>query len=161
MKKLILIRHAKAIQDLNFKDFDRTIISKGIEEAHLVANDSSFLINPSFVIWSSPAKRAYETCKIFVKCWNVEQNKIVIIDNLYTFERKSLETIIFNCPDSIENLIIFGHNYALTDFANQYGDTFIENIPTSGLVLINFNNSSWQTINQGKTANVKFPRHLR
>lgn len=159
MKNLILIRHAKATQDFSFKDFDRDIISKGIQNSILVAEKSKSFVNSSYTIWSSSAKRAHETCKVFVKYWELEINQVILIDNLYTFDSNTLEKIIKTCPDTIENLVIFGHNNALTDFANQYGSQYIDSIPTSGLVSIIFDVTSWQTINKGKTDKIIFPNH--
>ena len=159
MKNLILIRHAKATQDFSFKDFDRNIILKGINNSILVAEKSKSLLNSSYTIWSSSAVRALETCKVFVKYWEFDSNQIIIKDNLYTFDGNSLEKIIKTCPDTIENLVIFGHNNALTDFANQYGSQYIDSIPTSGLVSIIFDVSNWQTINKGKTDKIIFPNH--
>ena len=159
MKNLILIRHAKATQDFSFKDFDRDIISKGIQNSILVAEKTKSLLNSSYTIWSNSAVRALETCKVFVKYWEFDSNQIIIKDNLYTFDGNSLEKIIKTCPDTIENLVIFGHNNALTDFANQYGSQYIDSIPTSGLVSIIFDVSNWQTINKGKTDKIIFPNH--
>ena len=159
MKNLILIRHAKATQDFSFKDFDRNIILKGINNSILVAEKSKSLLNSSYTIWSSSAVRALETCKVFVKYWEFDSNQIIIKDNLYTFDGNTLEKIIKTCPDTIENLVIFGHNNALTDFANQYGSQYIDSIPTSGLVSIIFDVSNWQTINKGKTDKIIFPNH--
>lgn len=159
MKNLILIRHAKATQDFSFKDFDRNIIPKGINNSILVAEKSKYLVDSSYTIWSSSAVRAHETCKVFVKYWEFDPNQIILKDNLYTFDGNTLEKIIKTCPDSIENLVIFGHNNALTDFVNQFGSLYIDSIPTSGLVSIVFNTVNWQSINKGKTDKIIFPNH--
>ncbi|WP_396212896.1 SixA phosphatase family protein [Flavobacterium sp.] len=159
MKNLILIRHAKATQDFSFKDFDRNIISKGIQNSILVAEKSNYLVDSSYTIWLSSAVRTRETCKVFVKYWEFVPNQIILKDNLYTFDGNTLEKIIKTCPDTIENLVIFGHNNALTDFVNQFGSIYIDSIPTSGLVSIIFSVTSWQTINKGKTDKIIFPNH--
>lgn len=159
MKNLILIRHAKATQDFSFKDFDRTIIDKGIQNSIMIAEKWKNLVNSSYAIWSSSAVRANDTCKIFVKYWGFDINQIVLKDNLYTFDCKTLEKIIKSCPETIENLVIFGHNNALTDFAIQFGSEYIDSIPTSGLVSILFDVGSWQSINKGKTDKIIFPNH--
>ncbi|MCZ8198504.1 MAG: histidine phosphatase family protein [Flavobacterium sp.] len=159
MKNLILIRHAKATQDLSFKDFDRNIIPKGINNSILVAEKSKYLVDSSYTIWSSSAIRTHETCKVFVKYWEFDPNQIILKDNLYTFDGNTLEKIIKMCPDTIENLVIFGHNNALTDFVNQFGSLYIDSIPTSGFVSIVFDTVNWQSINKGKTDKIIFPNH--
>lgn len=97
--------------------------------------------------------------KVFVKYWEFVPNQIILKDNLYTFDGNTLEKIIKTCPDTIENLVIFGHNNGLTDFVNQFGSIYIDSIPTSGLVSIIFSVTSWQTINKGKTDKIIFPNH--
>jgi phosphohistidine phosphatase len=86
---------------------------------------------------------------------------IVFKDDLYTFDEKQLERIIKSCNNDYENMILFGHNEAITNFVNKFGDVSIDNVPTSGLVSINFDADDWETINKGKTQKVIFPRDLR
>ena len=62
--------------------------------------------------------------------------------------------------NSYNNLILFGHNSAITDFVNKFGDIFIDNVPTSGFVSIKFDCDSWETINKGKTDKIIFPRDI-
>lgn len=157
MKRIIIIRHAKATQDFSFPDFDRNIIMKGINNSILVAEKSKHIIDSSYTIWSSSAKRAYETCKIFVKYWGFDLDQVILYDNLYTFDGITFEKIIKSCPSTTKNLVIFGHNNALTDFANKFGNQYIDSIPTSGLVSIVFDEDSWQSIKKGKTDKIIFP----
>ena len=86
---------------------------------------------------------------------------IIFKNELYTFDNIELENIIKTCDDLIENLIIFGHNSAITDFVNKTGDIFIENVPTSGLVKIEFDVNSWKQITNGKIKKAIFPKDLR
>ncbi len=160
MKKLILVRHAKATQDTAFKDFDRNIIPKGVKNAILVAQKSKLLLDSSYTIWSSTAVRAFETCKIFAQVWEYDLNQIILKDDLYTFDCEALEKIIKTCPCTTKKLVIFGHNNALTNFANQFGSQYIDSIPTSGLVSIIFDVDNWQEIRKGKTDNSIFPNHF-
>jgi phosphohistidine phosphatase len=45
----------------------------------------------------------------------------------------------------------FGHNAAITNFVNIFGDVSIENVPTSGFVSIEFDTENWIEIKKGKT----------
>jgi phosphohistidine phosphatase len=49
------------------------------------------------------------------------------------------------------NVFLFGHNNAITDFVNKFGDLFIPNVPTAGWVTIEFEAENWASITKGKT----------
>jgi len=57
--------------------------------------------------------------------------------------------------------MIFGHNHAFTALVNTLGDTYIENVPTAGLTMIQFPVNQWKSITQGQTIKTIFPRDLR
>jgi phosphohistidine phosphatase len=160
MKNLILIRHAKSTWEFPIQDFDRDLTQKGIENSQKIAQHTSQLIQPSSIIWSSAAKRTLETAKIVVGNWKLPIEKIEIKRELYTFDGIKLEQIVKSCPNAIDNLILFGHNNAITDFVNKFGDIFIDNVPTSGFVSITFDTNDWSTIDKGKIEKIIFPRDI-
>jgi phosphohistidine phosphatase len=57
--------------------------------------------------------------------------------------------------------MIFGHNYAFTSIVNRFGSTFIDNLPTCGLVWIQFDINSWKEIKTGITKLVIKPKDLK
>ena len=158
MKKIMLIRHSKSSWDFPVKDFDRQLTDSGIQKAILVAQKTKEFIPTDFIIWSSSANRASSTAKLFVATWNLPNTKIAFLDTLYTFDERKLEEIVKSCPNENNNLILFGHNDAITDFVNKFGDIFIDNVPTAGFVSIIFETNNWNTISKGKTEKVLFPR---
>ena len=161
MKYLILIRHAKSSWENYTSDFNRDLIPIGIVNSQLVANKIKNLIPNNAIIWSSNAKRAKKTCLIFADIWKHNQNALHFSEDLYTFDSSKLANTIKNCSNLIETLIIFGHNPAITDFVNKFGDSFIENVPTSGFVKLNFPVSQWNKIQAANTEYFITPRHVR
>ena len=81
--------------------------------------------------------------------------------DLYDFSGESLVRVIKSCDDIINTLMVFGHNHALTDFVNTFGDKYIDNVPTSGLVIIEFDIDNWKDLKPGKTFYTLFPRDLK
>jgi phosphohistidine phosphatase len=160
MKNLILIRHAKSSWKFDLKDIDRPLNEIGIFKANTISKKTISLISDQHYIYTSNANRALSTCYIFVKNWKLDLNKINIIDSLYTFDSNNLEKVIKKTDNHINKMIVFGHNSAITDFVNKFGDIFIDNVPTSGLVSIIFESDNWATIKNGKTDNIIFPRDL-
>ena len=161
MKQLILVRHAKSSWDAPLHDFDRPLNSRGIQDAHLVSSHIGNHVPKSFLVWSSAAKRAAETAMIFAQNLSFPVESIVFKEDLYTFDERKLETVIKSSPDDCDHLIVFGHNEAITNFVNKFGNVFIDNVSTSGFVNIFFDSLSWATIEKGTTKKVIFPRDLK
>lgn len=161
MKNLIIVRHAKSSWYAPVNDKDRSLSKRGISDAHLVSSHIIQYLPKTFIIWSSTAKRASETAVIFTQNIGCPVESIVFMDELYTFECRELEKIIKTCNDSYDCVILFGHNEAITDFVNKFTDVFIDNVPTSGFVSINFDINSWEDINKGEIKKMVFPRDLK
>ncbi len=160
MKSLILVRHAKSSWDFPVLDKQRPITEGGKESIVKVGKMAKDILPDHLSIWSSNAVRARETAFLFVESTQLNQDDIVFKDKLYTFSEEQLENEIKKCDNSIENLILFGHNEAITNFVNKFGNKFITNVPTAGFVFIQFEQNSWETINKGKIIKTLFPKEI-
>lgn len=161
MKNLILIRHAKSNWDMPLKDFDRPLEQRGVKDAHLVSSNIQNYIPKKFILWTSSAKRASDTAVIFAQNILYPIENIVYKDDLYTFDEKQLENSIKSCANTFDSVILFGHNAAITNFVNKFGDIFIDNVPTSGFVSLEFNTDNWEKISTGKTKKIIIPKDLK
>lgn len=161
MKTIVLVRHGKSSWEFDLPDAQRPLKQRGIKDAHLVANEFFKSNNVPKHIFSSPANRALSTCKIFVESFNLSENSISIIDELYDFGGESVIRFIKNLPNSVDEIMIFGHNHAFTSIANIFGDKFIDNVPTSGLIKLKFDIDNWQNLRQGTTELVIIPKELK
>ncbi|MEY8848929.1 histidine phosphatase family protein [Psychroserpens sp. XS_ASV72] len=161
MKELVLIRHAKSSWEYDVSDVKRPLKKRGLNDAALV---SKAFKNAAFYpekIFSSPARRAFDTCKIFMNTLDIDMSRVEIEEELYDFGGQSVINFLKQLNDGYEKVMIFGHNHAFTSICNIFGDKFIDNLPTSGLVLINFDVSTWKDIEKGKTILTIFPRDLK
>lgn len=161
MKKLILVRHAKSSWKHNVIDHERPLNSRGNSDASLVSN---YIKNKNLKIdkiVSSDAIRAKATALFFISNLNIDKNLLDFNHNLYDFSGINLLKTIKEIDDSINSLMIFGHNHAITDFVNTFGSVFIDNVPTCGVVIIEFNIQKWSKINKGKTIYTLFPKDLK
>ena len=161
MKNLILIRHAKSSWEAPLRDIDRPLEQRGIKDAHLVASNCIKDVPSTFVVWSSIAKRASETALIFAQNILYPVESIIFKEELYTFDENQLEKVVKSCSNFFENVILFGHNEAITNFVNKFGDIFIENVPTSGFVSLEFATDNWEEIAKGKTQKIIFPKKIK
>ncbi|MHC5354553.1 SixA phosphatase family protein [Myroides sp. LJL115] len=160
MKKLVLIRHAKSSWDTIMIDKERPLSKRGIMDAHKVSTILNDQLPDKYIIWSSIAKRATETAVIFGQNMDLNLDCIILKPEIYTFESKVLEKAIKSCPNSHDTLILFGHNNAITKFVNKFGNLFYNNIPTSGVVIINFDTDNWEDIENGTIELTIFPRDI-
>ncbi len=161
MKNLILIRHAKSSWDFPLSDIDRPLSQRGINDAFLISSKINKFLPNKFVVWSSIAKRTQETCYIFAQNLLIPIENIIFRKDLYTFDCRELYDKIRSCDNRFENIILFGHNDAITSFVNKYGNQHIDNVPTAGVVQIEFNEDNWLNIKKGKVKNVLFPKLIR
>lgn len=160
MKKLILVRHAKSSWEFPCDDKDRPLLSRGVDRANTVAHKTHGFVGSNYYITSSPAVRALETAKIFLSCWDIPISNCIVVPSLYTFNVAQLEEIVKSYPNHQKNAILFGHNDAITEFVNKFGDVNILNVPTAGFVEIVFESNDWKSIKKGKTTAVVFPKQV-
>lgn len=161
MKKLIIMRHGKSDWNQPAGDFHRPLLPQGINDAKRVAAELSKSLPEGFVVWSSSAERAMQTAFTVADTISYPKENIILKQELYTFDSRGLERAIRKCDNLYDCLILFGHNEAITDFVNKFGDIFIDNVPTAGCVTINFGTNDWDAIGIGTTEKVIFPRDLR
>jgi len=161
MKKIVLVRHAKSSWELNVIDHERPLKEKGLKDAELI---SKHLIQDKLsldLVLSSDANRAKTTASIFMNNLNIENDKMQLDHNLYDFAGRNLLRVIKSCDVNVKNLMIFGHNHALTSFVNTYGNKIIDNVPTCGVVILEFNIDRWEDLNKGTTLKTLFPKDLK
>ena len=161
MKELILIRHGKSSWEYAVGDKDRPLQRRGINDGHLVAN--AFKEEPLAIdaVFSSPANRALHTCMIVVRVLNYPLGNCRITNALYDFSGESVRTFVQGLDNSLDCVLIFGHNHAFTEVANDWGSKAISNVPTSGLVHLKFDIDKWRDIEKGITSKTIFPKQLK
>ncbi|WP_369998303.1 histidine phosphatase family protein [Winogradskyella sp.] len=161
MKTVTLVRHGKSSWEYDVSDIERPLKSRGKNDAKLVANQYIKSNSTPKNIYTSPANRALSTCGIFVDVFRLSDNSYTIIGDLYDFGGENVIKFIKTLPDTVDNIMIFGHNHAFTSIVNIYGDKFIDNLPTSGLVKLNFDISNWKDLKKGTTELIIIPKELK
>ena len=160
MKRLILVRHGKSSWEHEVTDDKRPLKKRGIKDGKFVAKTFEKFFNKPAIVWSSPAVRALETAKIFKEKLQIEDQDFIIRQGLYTFDKNDLLKQIESCDSQVQTLMVFGHNPAMTGLVNELGNRYFENIPTTGLTVIDFETESWKELKKGKTILNLFPKDL-
>ncbi|MBP2833570.1 histidine phosphatase family protein [Aquimarina sp. U1-2] len=161
MKTLYMIRHAKSSWEFDVSDKERPLNARGLRDADLIGEKLGTIVKSIDKVLSSPAKRAHHTAQIVVKHLSFPEEILEVISDLYDFEGNQVLDVIKNCDDNINDLMIFGHNHAFTSIVNMLGSERIDNVPTAGVVVLQFDVEKWQKINVGKTLLILFPKALR
>lgn len=142
---LYLLRHSKSSwRDLSIDDFDRPLNNRGLKDAPLMGQMLSKKNIIVDTIISSPAKRAIDTASIISN--NLGYTKSIILNkDIYDASLSTLLFIIKNFDDNLKSIMLIGHNPGLTNLSNYLTKYFIENIPTCGVVALEFD-KSWKDI---------------
>lgn len=161
MKRLILVRHGKSSWKEDLPDDERPLKKRAYKDADLVIGAYKGFSKSTPEIWSSHAVRALTTAKIFKEKLQVPDENFTVKKDLYTFDSSGLKSSIRSCEDDFDELMVFGHNPAMTSLVNQFGDKHFDNVPTTGLTVIDFETDSWKSLKKGKTIIYLFPKYLR
>ena len=135
MKTLFLIRHAKSSwDDSTLDDHERPLNQRGKANAPIMAKRLQKLGIKPDMLFSSTAQRAGSTAQVFAEHLDFPQPKISYVPDLYLASAGMLQDFIGKIENSLNFVLIFGHNPGLTLLVNQVWGLPIDNIPTCGIV---------------------------
>jgi phosphohistidine phosphatase len=149
MKTVLFIRHAKSSWKFpDLEDIDRPLNKRGLRDAPFMAEQlAKRQIFPDLIV-SSPAVRAYTAAQIIAKKLNYPIIDIQQESKIYEATPETVLDLLRELPNEKEVIFIFGHNPTFTMIANHFSDEYIDNVPTCGIVAVNFEIESWAELNQ-------------
>ena len=163
MKTLYLVRHAKSDwSDASLDDFDRPLNKRGRNNAPLMGRILREKgVTPDLIV-SSPALRTITTAQLLAREIGYVQEKIVTDKQIYEASVKTLIKVISKQQASRLALMLVGHNPGLTDFANHVSDFDADNVPTTGVVFIQFAMDDWRNLESttGKVVFFHYPKEF-
>ncbi len=147
MKRLFIVRHAKSSWDSSYlSDFDRPLNGRGKRDLPDMANrflETGYGVD---LIISSPAERAWTTAKGFAKVIRISDEKLLDDERLYHAGTATIKAVISKVDNTINTLMIFGHNPGLTSLIGNLSDFNLYNLPTCAACGIEFSFDSWDEI---------------
>ncbi|MCB0733868.1 MAG: histidine phosphatase family protein [Flavobacteriales bacterium] len=155
MKKLLVVRHCKSDWDNpGLPDHDRPLNQRGLNDLPKIASRLTELQPTVEKVFHSTAKRAADTARYIHQNWNPG---IPISDKsvLYTFSAHELRYFISTLPDELSAVMIVSHNPGLTDLINDLTRIRLDNLPTGGFCMMEFDVDSWSKI-RDRSAEVDF-----
>ncbi|MFC5045700.1 SixA phosphatase family protein [Aquimarina hainanensis] len=161
MKTLYLIRHAKSSWEFDLEDHKRPLNSRGLKDAKRIGEKLETTVKMVDRVLCSTATRAKQTAEIITPYLKIKDEQVHFVPELYDFNGAQVMKVIKECDNEVTSLIIFGHNHALTSLVNLLGSQMIDNLPTAGVVGIEFDVDQWGKIDVGNILLSVFPKHLR
>jgi len=161
MKTLYMVRHAKSSWKHDVIDHQRPLKGRGKKDGKLVSARIKSELEPPQKIITSDAVRALSTAIYFKEAFGLSDKVFETNHSLYDFSGQNVINIIKNLPNSLDRIMIVGHNHAFTSVANMLGNKFIDNVPTCGFVQLEFEEDRWDEITTGKTVMTLFPKELK
>lgn len=151
MKQVYLLRHAKSSwKDAELSDIDRPLNKRGKADApamgmHLHKKH----VKPQLII-TSPAKRAFKTAALMAPELGYAEKNIHIDMSLYGANAQQIHKLLVSLEPGLDKVMLIGHNPAFTLAVSYFTGENIDNLPTCGLVRIDFSNKRWDLIKAGK-----------
>jgi phosphohistidine phosphatase len=161
IKTLIIIRHAKSGWDNpDLMDFERPLNNRGRHDAPIIAKILKEKITKPDLILSSPAVRAYSTAEYFAAEFEFSENDIQLKKEIYENGVVPLLKLIQNIEDGNKIVMLIGHNPTVSLFTTNLTGRNMENIPTCGVVGLEFDVDSWSKVKfkSGKIVFFEYPR---
>jgi phosphohistidine phosphatase len=112
------------------------------------------------MIFSSPAKRAEKSAKIIAEEIGYPLDEIVTLAAIYDASEADLLEIVRDIDDRYHEVMLFGHNPGMTSLVNYLSDFELDNLPTSGIVCLEFNERAWRKISRhsGEMVFFEYPK---
>jgi phosphohistidine phosphatase len=158
MRRLMLLRHAKTETDApSGRDQDRRLDERGRRDAAEIG--SWIARHPPFpdLVQVSPAVRAKQTWELAFEAMKerVAAPQVEFLPDLYAAEPgQMLETIRTASVTNPKRLMVVGHNPGMHELALMLtgsgdaaaGKALADNLPTSGLAVLDFATEDWNEV---------------
>lgn len=147
MKRLIIVRHAKA-ETLypGGTDFDRSLCERGQSDAVRMANQLyDTEIQPDIVICSS-AKRAVETATIFAEQYG-SQPPLIKKEFLYgDYNLSDIRQMLEEEVPTANTVLLVGHNPNLSYLLAKLTGDFHQHLPTAAVAILEIPIDRWNDL---------------
>jgi phosphohistidine phosphatase len=166
MKRLLLLRHAKAVPAKDpLTDIARPLAERGERDARRIGERlREQRLRPALIL-TSPAARASATAQIVASAIEYPHESIALDRRLYLAEPAMIAEVITAQDAALETLLVVAHNPGLTDLVHRLMPDFdVDDLPTGAIVGIDYADAlSWARVDAGGGAlfYYDFPKSTR
>jgi phosphohistidine phosphatase len=149
MKRLLLLRHAKAVPaTAPLVDIDRPLAERGERDARRIGGRlRQQQVRPALIL-TSPAARALRTAQLVAQEIDYPPEAIALDRRLYLAEPAAIVEIIAGQDSNFETLLVVGHNPGLTELAHRLLPGFrVDDLPTGAIVGLDYEDvAAWNRL---------------
>ena len=175
MKRLLILRHAKAVPgDARTDDHERPLSPRGQGDASLMGAEMHHRLYIPDLVLCSTSRRTVETWERVAPEFDTPP-KAQFVASLYHAAPKAILKLVQSVDDSVESLCIVGHNPGLEEFSaamvhSPQSKSERENVehmrdkfPTGALAVFDFDIARWREIEPatGEFADFIRPKDLK
>ncbi len=148
MKKLLILRHAKAaFESATGEDVDRPLTEAGKQQAQKLGFKLKGRNIHLDVAWVSHALRTQQTCFFLFATAGISIELAEEASWIYQADYRTIIQNIKATNDELDSLLIIGHNPTMTQVVNFLIEALqLDNLPTCGLMEIGFDVTKWEEI---------------
>ena len=155
MKKLFLVRHAKAQESsVGEKDIDRVLHRKGLMDAPRMGRILSENAERPEKLISSTATRAQQTAYFFAEQLKFETADIELDEDIYEASARSLLNTVNHLDDKFDCIMLFGHNPSFSYLTEYLTKDIVGDLPPCGVILMHFEVDTWKAVSDS-TGSIK------
>ena len=146
MKQLLLIRHAKAVNNNDGGDYARPLSKSGLKGAADTAeNLKAAGIIPQLMV-SSPAVRTTQTSQIITEALALPE--IIFNKHIYEASEETLLQIVNSFNDEFNLIALTGHNPGIS-YLLYYLTGELRDVTPGTAILITFGVNEWKAVGNG------------
>jgi phosphohistidine phosphatase len=166
MKRLLLLRHAKAVPAAEpLADIARPLAERGERDARRIAERLRRHQPPPARILTSSAARTLQTAQLVAQAFDRPRDSLAIERRLYLAEPAALLAAIATQDAALESLLVVGHNPGLTELVHLLLPDFeVDDLPTCSIVALDYpTGTGWDELDAatGRLAYYDFPKNAR
>lgn len=144
------MRHAKSSWKFpELTDFERPLNKRGMRDAPMMGERLAKRGFSTDSILTSPAQRAAETAREVARSIGFPVDRIRQEPGLYLADPDTLLAAARDSGEDVDTIMLFGHNPGFTILANELGDLTLDNLPTCGVAIFEFDIRHWRELDYG------------
>lgn len=149
MKRLYLLRHAKAEQEgKEDADFKRELNRKGLVQANVVGHLMKEKAHQIDKVFCSSASRTKMTFDIVKPHLFIDSDKIHYEERLYLASAETLLSHVRAHGKEASSVLLVGHNFGISELLSNLINE-AQTMKTSDLAVIDFEVDEWEAIAEG------------
>ena len=141
------MRHAKSSwSDPSLSDFERPLNKRGIADVPRIAAALSEQRISFDKVLCSTAQRARQTLALLEQHLDINKAVIEYHQELYGASVERLLSCIAEQPESIEHIVLLGHNPGVEDLADRLSTVAVGPMPTCCVVQLSLGCTAWSNL---------------